>query len=385
MKTGKRQKAPGSLWESTATQCLVRNTSSGTYYARFRAAGKLRWRSLETDSYTIAKTKLPGVIEDERKLVAAGDGSITLEQAIQGYLDRDGANPKHKPRTVAYHRECVESLKRNWPTPQGVKVRRITKDDCLTWARKHAAAFSATKYNHTLGILRKVIEIGIEQGARHDNPARVVERLSERPKQLHLPEPDQFKAFIAEIEGSGSGFSQPCADFVRFLAFGGFRLGEARAITWADVDFKRGEIVVRGDPEHGLKGRQVGEVRRVPMIPDMRALLERVKGDTAPDSKARVMRVGEAQKAMDRAAKVIGMHRLTHHDLRHLFATRCIESGVDIPTVARWLGHKDGGALAMRVYGHLRDQHSTAMAQRVTFDAPEEPENILPMNQAEAV
>jgi len=34
--------------------------------------------------------------------------------------------------------------------------------------------------------------------------------------------------------------------------------------------------------------------------------------------------------------------------LRHLFATRCIESGVDIPTVSRWLGHKDGGALAMK-------------------------------------
>ena len=60
---------------------------------------------------------------------------------------------------------------------------------------------------------------------------------------------------------------------------------------------------------------------------------------------------------------------LTHHDLRHLFATRCIESGVDIPTVSRWLGHKDGGALAMKVYGHLRDQHSVAMAQKVTFSA----------------
>ena len=26
--------------------------------------------------------------------------------------------------------------------------------------------------------------------------------------------------------------------------------------------------------------------------------------------------------------------RLTHYDLRHLFATRCIENGVDIPTVS---------------------------------------------------
>jgi integrase len=74
---------------------------------------------------------------------------------------------------------------------------------------------------------------------------------------------------------------------------------------------------------------------------------------------------------MDRAAKRVGMDRITHHDLRHLFATRCIESGVDIPTVSRWLGHKDGGALAMRVYGHLRDQHSVEMAQRVRFTKSE--------------
>jgi len=42
---------------------------------------------------------------------------------------------------------------------------------------------------------------------------------------------------------------------------------------------------------------------------------------------------------------------------------------VDIPTVSRCLGHKDGGALAMKVYGHLRDEHSVSMAKRVKFGA----------------
>jgi site-specific recombinase XerD len=60
-----------------------------------------------------------------------------------------------------------------------------------------------------------------------------------------------------------------------------------------------------------------------------------------------------------------------------LFATTCIESGVDIPTVSRWLGHKDGGALAMKVYGHLREQHSSNMAQRVSFNAAPKAENIV--------
>ena len=152
---------------------------------------------------------------------------------------------------------------------------------------------------------------------------------------------------------------------MRFLAFGGFRLGEARNITWKDCDFAREEIVVRGDPDEGTKN---SEVRRVPMIGEMRQLLERLRQQRAAESADQTtMRVGECQKAMDTAGAKVGVAHLTHHDLRHLFATRCIESGVDVPTVSRWLGHKDGGALAMKVYGHLRNQHSTSMARLVKF------------------
>ena len=99
----------------------------------------------------------------------------------------------------------------------------------------------------------------------------------------------------------------------------------------------------------------------------MRVLLTRL---AKPKHKLtdRVCVVGECEKSLRRARLEVGLtQKLTHHDLRHLFATRCIESGVDIPTVSRWLGHKDGGALAMRVYGHLRDHHSVTMAQKVTF------------------
>jgi hypothetical protein len=55
---------------------------------------------------------------------------------------------------------------------------------------------------------------------------------------------------------------------------------------------------------------------------------------------------------------------------------------VDIPTVSRWLGHKDGGALAMKVYGHVRNQHSASMAKPVNF-APAE-SNIIPLAEPKA-
>jgi integrase len=150
---------------------------------------------------------------------------------------------------------------------------------------------------------------------------------------------------------------------VRFLAYGGFRKSEAANVQWQDCDLAGKKIAVWGDPENRTKN---GEFRSIPMIPDMVQLLDRLRAER-PDEplETPVMRVRECQKAMDRAAKIVGISRITHHDLRHLFATRCIESGVDIPTVSRWLGHKDGGALAMKVYGHLDRRHEEAVSDRL--------------------
>ena len=56
-------------WGKTKVQCLVRNTHSGIYYARTRVNGKLLWKTLETDSLTVAKARLP------KALVELGRGS----------------------------------------------------------------------------------------------------------------------------------------------------------------------------------------------------------------------------------------------------------------------------------------------------------------------
>ncbi len=370
-------------WEPTNTPNLIRNKSSGTFYARFRLNGKLVWRSLETSIHTTAKLKLQDVIGGERKLIAAGDGQITFEQAGKLYLERIDKDPNLKPRTKAYNTERYAALLKTWTTPLSQKLRNIKPDNCLEWASGFAVKYSASSFNHSLGILREIFEIGIDSGARFDNPARKVERLPERSKRLTLPEPDQFERFVREIEQAGGGFSKGCAELVQFFAFTGLRKTEAQYVTWGDIDFQKRKMSVRGHPETGTKGN--GDPRIVPLIEEAVLLLQEIhseRPDAAPGDP--VMSVRECQKAMNRAAIIVGMKRITHHDLRHLFATRCIESGVDIPTVSRWLGHKDGGALAMRVYGHLRDQHSTEMARRVSFSKPAG-DNILRLPKMEAV
>jgi len=227
-------------------------------------------------------------------------------------------------------------------------------------------------------LLRHVIEVGIEAGARYDNPARFIKASAARTTQLRLPEPDQFAAFVKEVESDGKGYCRHSANLVRFLAYGGFRKSEAANVTWADVDMTKESIHVRGDPETRTKN---GEMRFIPMIPEMKALLQRLQAER-PDRQPTdaVMTAKECQRSIDSACKRLGIPRFTHHGLRHMFMTQCIESDVDIPTASRWLGHKDGGALAMKTYGHLRDEHSAAMAKRMNWGASTtEPANVVPM------
>lgn len=52
------------------------------------------------------------------------------------------------------------------------------------------------------------------------------------------------------------------------------------------------------------------------------------------------------------AAAGISGYRL--HDMRHTAASRLLSAGVPLMDVATWLGHADGGVLALRGYGRPR-------------------------------
>jgi integrase len=159
------------------------------------------------------------------------------------------------------------------------------------------------------------------------------------------------------------------------------RVGEAAALRWAKVDFARGIITVTG----GEVGTKNMDVRIVPMTDALRGLLQRIHDERNPQPHGLVSPIRDAKRAINRACKKLNLPHFHHHDFRHFFATTCIEAGVDIPTISRWLGHKDGGALAMRVYGHLRQEHSFSQIKRVTFHAPNiPPGNIVQFNQVAA-
>jgi integrase len=355
-------------WQRTRKPNLLRH-KSGRYYGRAFAGGKEVWQSLKTSHYSVAEARLAEFLKEHRERRSNGNSEVSAKmtfcEALKIHQQNQADDVTIKPTTRHYWKQIFVALLKSWPGLADREIRRITKADCKEWARAFRKVASSTRYNNTLAGLRHVFDVAIEAGIIYGNPAAKLDRVPVRAKQLTLPSGDQFLQLVDAVEHAGAWCSRDCADLVRGLAFTGCRKGEAGQIEWRDVDFEAGEIVVRGDAETGTKN---WELRRVPLIPEARGLFERMRSERSAESlDTKVFRVNECQKALDRACKKVGTGRITHHDLRHLFATRCIESGVDIPTVSRWLGHKDGGALAMKTYGHLRREHSIAQAQRVSF------------------
>jgi integrase len=376
-------------WSKTSVQGLVRH-SSGTYYARLQVGGKDKWKSLKTPVLEVAKNKL----RDEQKATAGetvkearsgrmtmGNAIATLEAEIDSGAPLRARRKRHNQESSRdYRRETLAALKRSWQAVNGAElaaqeVRKITKEDAEKWGKVYRDEVSPSRFNNTLGTLRRLFAIAIAAGEAYRDPAAGIERAEVKAKKLTLPERQAFPQFVRVIRESGHRTADDSADLVELLAYTGGRIEEACFVTWGDVDFMRGTV--------RFTKTKNGDERAVPMIEEARALLEKMRAARAgEDLTEPVLRVGEARGSMTAAAKKIGMKRITHHDLRHLFATVAIESGVDIPTVSRWLGHKDGGALALRTYGHLRDEHSQSQAKRVSFAPVVEPGNVLAFGKA---
>jgi integrase len=356
-------------FESTDKQQLYIRQPLGVYYARIYVHGGTKWISLKTRIKGVAKVELAKLLQQHYAVkeaeAATRKGLATMGDLSAVYLHSVDLDTDLKPSTKQYRHKTVKYLLRSWPDLAERIPAKVSEGECREWASQYHKQFSETLYNNTVDSLRHIFEVAIGRGLIARNPADAIAKVRVMPKKLELPSSEQFRQIVEHIRSTPWATSQGSADLIEFLAYSGCRISEAVGVRWADIDFERGRIWI-------APGKN-STARHVPLLDSMRDLLERIKATPRYfKSKQRqqgdyTLSVTECRDVLEKACAKVGARRITHHDLRHLFATRCIESGVDIPTVSRWLGHKDGGALAMKTYGHLRDEHSQAMAAKVSF------------------
>jgi integrase len=347
-------------------QNLYRLQSTDGYYGLVKRGDKQFRRSLKTKDRKLAERRLTEMRSQVANLTITDESDCEFRELADRWLET--VQHSMKESTVVRRQLCIRTLA---PFFEGVPVRRIAKSHCERWVIERGSKIASSTFAAELDCMRLVFDYALAKGLILSNSAHGIKRKKIRTKEICIPSRDQFEKLIAAIrESDGRADSQrkakPGADFVELLAYSGCRLSEAGAILWRDVDFDKNTVTVTG----GEKLTKNSEIRVIPMTAALADLLTRLKRVTNPKPAEPISPIKDAKKCLQTACRRLSFPRFTHHDFRHFFATTCIESGVDIPTVSRWLGHKDGGALCMKTYGHLRDEHSASMIKRVNFHTP---------------
>ena len=340
-------------FQKTSAKSIIRHPC-GTYYLSAKIAGKKVRKSLKTSDLGSARMRR----DDELGRLRGAAGSLTIKtvgEALRAILDAMEGKPGLKPNTVRYYKAIRASLIETLPTD--MNATEWTREQVSEWWSAVAASRSATRANCMLQVVRKIGARIVADGLVAKNPTTGLSTMRiKRSSVDSLPSQAQVSAIVAEMRGQPYPASAESADMVEWFAWSGMRPAEVRALRWEDVLGDR--VRVTG----GEQGTKNHEVRFVPIASPLRKVIERRRDGqkTGP-----VFHIKSPKGSFRNAIKRLGMHPMRLYDLRHIFATHALESGVDVPTVAKWLGHKDGGALAMRTYGHIRDDHSLAQIKKL--------------------
>lgn len=340
---------------------LVRH-SGGKIYLRMRVDGKPIRVSLGTDDLRIAK------IAREARMAAlkeaAKDKEAKQPKTIGDFLDlveERAVLPHLKPKTVRNYRFTFGTLRKSLDVNR--RGQGFTEADASAWWRAYVVTGCAQTVNLGLTMAKRLGECLRECGLAPANPFARLKRVAIRKAELKIPTDDDLRAVISSIRSQGLRCSIEASRMVAFLAYSGARIGELQTAIWRDVSPQW--LTITG----GEAGTKNGKIRRVPINPRLRAVLVEMGWDAkegnapeglAPESP--LFTIVSPRGALRGACARLKIGYIHPHMLRHCFASLAIEQGVDIPTLSRWLGHSDGGTLAMKTYAHLRDDHSLRMA-----------------------
>ena len=217
-------------------------------------------------------------------------------------------------------------------------------------------------------MLKKAVDLGILPRNPHDG----VELHKLRPpKKIEAYTADEQQKIIKRCK-------ETRLDWIFYwLVVTGMRFGESAALTWDDIDMKKRTVRIdktsvelHGSPMIQEKTKTEAGTRTIVVPKTVIEFLKDVRASQDPEANYRnlvfpnsrynIMNGANATLRWKKTCREIGIPYKGKHALRHTWATRALEAGVDVKTVSAMLGHKNV-ITTMNIYQDvLRDQQLNA-------------------------
>lgn len=316
-----------------------------------------------------------------------------------------------KPRTRQSYESIVRG--RHLRPLHDVAVNRL---DHKTLNR-HIAALTAADLKpatvrHIANVMKYVLAEAVEQGLLSVNP--MAKRSIALPRRATVQPYALSAAEVARLVAHLRTVSQRWATLVLFAAYTGARAGELQGLRASDLNFVRRTARIERTAQlidgkwEVRPPKSAAGVRTAENLPrDLVSALQVLTDDLAPSdyvfgTPAKAAKPGaEARpshpyshanfmrRVFDPACRAVGLPTgrtkggVGAHDLRHYFASMCIEAGMSPVEVARRLGHADP-TLVLRTYAHMWERTDDRWAD--VFDnvlaGSARPSNVVPLRVA---
>lgn len=159
----------------------------------------------------------------------------------------------------------------------------------------------------------------------------------------------------------------------------GLRIGELLALSWEDIDLEKGILTVSKTCRDGnINGKHVrildapkteNSRRQIPLSKTILKMLKEMRKKSKcefviTDGEKPVF-IRSYQRMFELFLKKLKLPHKGFHSLRHTFATRALECGMDVKSLSEILGHKNA-MITLNRYAHSLWEHKAEMMNKLS-------------------
>lgn len=232
--------------------------------------------------------------------------------------------------------------------------------------------YSHSTLNAVASFFKKSLKRAVANGLLLTNPHEGVQLHKLRPPKevvaYTIEEQDIMVQKLKEKIKSDAPYDFLYGIFY-FLLGTGMRIGEAQALTWNDIDFEEKTISINkivsephGSPVVANRTKTYAGLRTISVSDKIIEYLAELKEQNDPERNFRnlvfISSTGNfrtsanTRKLLQRFCDECGIEYRGLHALRHSWATRALEAGIDVKKVSVMLGHKNV-VTTMNIYQHV--------------------------------
>lgn len=236
--------------------------------------------------------------------------------------------------------------------------------------KKTGKGLSANSVNAVITVIQSSLKTAHMLGLTAEYTADKLKRpkLTEKPVECFtIAEQKQIeKAVISGKKDKLYG--------ILLCLYSGLRIGELIALQWSDIDLTKGILTVSKSCHDSKDGivieapKTISSRRAIPLPKQLLPILKSIKKKSdAPfvvSAKGKLVSVRSYQRSFELLLKRLNIPHKGFHSLRHTFATRALECGMDVKTLSEILGHKNP-TVTLNRYAHSLMEYKADMMNRL--------------------